>query len=334
MTAEQFVDHLRRRGAAVKKTRKGWKVTCPAHADRDPSQCVDPGDRRPVLLHCHAGCSDLAILAAAGLRLADITPFQEGTPALIWKPCCEHDVTEDPLLNLPNVLPVIAAHEPATLPDLDYQDWTVPLPKGAGKAMKAVAADLAAVATERRDRWDHRPIPYAPGHGAARLDRASSTIRDALGALERHGSITKGPRLPATNQNPRGCPTWRLTVTRACLRCAGNTARADASLRRDTSRASDGDSPEITRARASSTSSSTAPATPPMPVAVSWGETSENSLEQGDFKAEQPVSDWTANRSRSSAPVEQEFTIFGETFAGPVQPAPPSRGPDEIRVGA
>jgi len=40
---------------------------CPAHDDSSPSLSVSKGDTQPVVLHCHAGCTDEEILDALGL---------------------------------------------------------------------------------------------------------------------------------------------------------------------------------------------------------------------------------------------------------------------------
>jgi hypothetical protein len=52
----------------------GWTVRCPAHDDQHASLSIGEGDDGRVLLHCHAGCSLDAILAAIGLTRADIGP--------------------------------------------------------------------------------------------------------------------------------------------------------------------------------------------------------------------------------------------------------------------
>ena len=49
------------------QTRDGWRARCPAHKDKNPSLSVGHGDRKPVVLKCHAGCPSAAILAALGL---------------------------------------------------------------------------------------------------------------------------------------------------------------------------------------------------------------------------------------------------------------------------
>jgi hypothetical protein len=51
----------------VRRNGSGWRALCPAHADRDPSLSIDVRDGK-ILIHCHAGCSPEAILAAAGIK--------------------------------------------------------------------------------------------------------------------------------------------------------------------------------------------------------------------------------------------------------------------------
>jgi len=54
----------------------GVQVRCPAHEDKEPSLSVRLADAR-ILLHCHAGCSREAVLAALGLSWGDL--FLNGT---------------------------------------------------------------------------------------------------------------------------------------------------------------------------------------------------------------------------------------------------------------
>ena len=58
---------LERAGCQPTQTRDGWRAGCPAHEDKNPSLSVGHGDRKPVVLKCHAGCPSAAILAALGL---------------------------------------------------------------------------------------------------------------------------------------------------------------------------------------------------------------------------------------------------------------------------
>lgn len=50
-----------------------WRAKCPAHDDRSPSLSVrEDGER--VLIHCFAGCDADDVLAAVGLKWADLYP--------------------------------------------------------------------------------------------------------------------------------------------------------------------------------------------------------------------------------------------------------------------
>ena len=42
----------------------GWVARCPAHDDRDPSLSVRDGDNGKVLVCCHAGCQQQAVIAS------------------------------------------------------------------------------------------------------------------------------------------------------------------------------------------------------------------------------------------------------------------------------
>lgn len=64
-------------GRAFRKGRDSWNCVCPAHDDRSPSLSVrEAGDGR-VLLHCFAGCHADAVVAALGLALSDLFPYDK-----------------------------------------------------------------------------------------------------------------------------------------------------------------------------------------------------------------------------------------------------------------
>lgn len=50
---------------------------CSAHEDRRPSLSITEGRDGRILLHCHAGCTPDAVLAAARLTMADLFPERE-----------------------------------------------------------------------------------------------------------------------------------------------------------------------------------------------------------------------------------------------------------------
>ena len=49
-----------------------WMARCPAHADRTPSLHVSETEGGDVLLRCHAGCENAAVVAALDLTLRDL----------------------------------------------------------------------------------------------------------------------------------------------------------------------------------------------------------------------------------------------------------------------
>ena len=58
----------------AKKNGDGYTDCCPAHPDRDPSLSIKEGDDGRTLLLCRAGCATENIVAAKGLRMADLFP--------------------------------------------------------------------------------------------------------------------------------------------------------------------------------------------------------------------------------------------------------------------
>ena len=58
---------LKHAGCKPTQTRDGWRARCPAHDDKTPSLSVGHGTTQEVVVHCHAGCSFEAIMAALHL---------------------------------------------------------------------------------------------------------------------------------------------------------------------------------------------------------------------------------------------------------------------------
>lgn len=57
-----------------------WQARCPAHDDKSPSLSISEGSDGRVLLHCHAGCTVEAMLAALGLAWHDLFAGPPPTP--------------------------------------------------------------------------------------------------------------------------------------------------------------------------------------------------------------------------------------------------------------
>lgn len=69
---DRLTDALEKRGSHVKRTGDRQAVAqCPAHDDNSPSLSLRRGDEC-ALLHCFAGCQPADVVAALGLRLADL----------------------------------------------------------------------------------------------------------------------------------------------------------------------------------------------------------------------------------------------------------------------
>jgi putative DNA primase/helicase len=67
MNADALLERLK----GVRRSGSGWQTLCPAHADRNPSLSIDVRDGR-ILIHCHAGCAQEALLAAMGIEARDL----------------------------------------------------------------------------------------------------------------------------------------------------------------------------------------------------------------------------------------------------------------------
>lgn len=75
MTAAEFASRLH-----AKQVSGGWMARCPAHNDTRASLSIGAGDDGRVLLKCFAGCATDAVIAAAGLTMADLQPERDGKP--------------------------------------------------------------------------------------------------------------------------------------------------------------------------------------------------------------------------------------------------------------
>lgn len=65
----------------LKPTGQGrWVGCCPAHEDKHPSLTIRELDDSTLLIKCWSGCSAAEIVAAAGLRMADLFPERTDAP--------------------------------------------------------------------------------------------------------------------------------------------------------------------------------------------------------------------------------------------------------------
>src|SRR5438309_1969081 len=87
MTAAELATRL-----DAKRVGDTWMARCPAHDDHDPSLAIKDGDKG-VVLHCHAGCNQDAVLAALPVEKRDLfadagmeTLPRERMSPIIWRP--------------------------------------------------------------------------------------------------------------------------------------------------------------------------------------------------------------------------------------------------------
>lgn len=67
----------------VRKLPSGYAARCPAHDDRVASLMVNQGRRQPIIVHCHAGCTADAVMAALGLSTQDLMGKSE--PEIVYQ---------------------------------------------------------------------------------------------------------------------------------------------------------------------------------------------------------------------------------------------------------
>jgi hypothetical protein len=92
-------EHLRRliHGLKARRTGAGWIARCPAHEDKTPSLSIREGRTREVVLHCHAGCPQDAVIEA--LRARGLWPERE--PERNGQPYADPEWAEDAKLRVP-----------------------------------------------------------------------------------------------------------------------------------------------------------------------------------------------------------------------------------------
>ena len=72
--ATRPLDRVLARLQGVRRSGDGFMARCPHHDDASASLSVrETGDGK-VLLHCHAGCPNLDVVASAGLSFVDLFP--------------------------------------------------------------------------------------------------------------------------------------------------------------------------------------------------------------------------------------------------------------------
>jgi hypothetical protein len=73
-TAQRPIDKVLAHLQGVRRSGDGFTARCPHHDDRQASLSIKEGVDGKVLLHCHAGCPTLDVVASAGLAFVDLFP--------------------------------------------------------------------------------------------------------------------------------------------------------------------------------------------------------------------------------------------------------------------
>ena len=216
---EEWVQLREQRGATVRRsTRGGWMVTCPAHHDRTPSLELRAGHSQPVVFKCWAGCAHDDVLAADGLTWGHVLYRQPGRsdPRRSGPSRAQRRIDALRTADAATPPPLLSSFSFVVLRcDLSLRrrtwawdlwpepPWRRPgashelvLPKGAGRVMGAVAADLVGLANHRITNGELRTIPYSQRFGARRLDVNPGSVRRALRTLAAHGVIAATGSLP------------------------------------------------------------------------------------------------------------------------------------------
>jgi hypothetical protein len=91
MTLDQFLHCLAAQtGHEARRSGGQYEAICPAHEDRKASLSVKEGDDGKILVKCFAGCETEDVVAALGLRMADLFPDRDGRPG---SSCADRIVT-------------------------------------------------------------------------------------------------------------------------------------------------------------------------------------------------------------------------------------------------
>lgn len=172
--AERLLERLERVRETGSET---WVACCPAHDDKSPSLSIKHADER-VLVHCFAGCAVEDILAAVGLRLADLfdKPLERHLPPLKRRQRRRLDQALDALraLRVETMIVVLAADRMASRYALSPADQD--------RLHQAHQRIMAAhdVVIDRPD--------YKPGHGnRSYLARTTAELEQADAAAARLG---------------------------------------------------------------------------------------------------------------------------------------------------
>ena len=78
---DRLLAALREHDRNPRRSGAGWTALCPAHNDHHSSLSISEGDDGRVLVRCHAGCEASEVASAIGLKMSDLMPPRQDTPA-------------------------------------------------------------------------------------------------------------------------------------------------------------------------------------------------------------------------------------------------------------
>lgn len=187
------------RALGGKRNGSGWKARCPAHDDRNPSLSINAdADGRP-LLHCHAGCSQEAVIEA--LRGQGIWP--ERAEAALDQPTGQPEGESPPPASYPGRGPPRARWI--------YRDRS-------GRPVMAVYR------FERPDGKDILPMHWDGSRWVTRAHpkpRPLYNLDQLLAYPESPAIVTEGER--AATAASKLAPDWIATTSQGGSKAAGQT---------------------------------------------------------------------------------------------------------------
>jgi hypothetical protein len=166
------------RALGGRKSGRGWSARCPAHDDRTPSLSLRDGESGRVLVHCHAGCDQGAVidaLRARGLWPETIRPDRTPDQRRAWARQRRRD--EADLRRARWFARAASAVAEEALAEMDVADCRR---MDLTRLLAALRSDLGALATYRED-WRERE----PHLTAALVGAGEASDRAAQEALTR-----------------------------------------------------------------------------------------------------------------------------------------------------
>lgn len=128
---QQFLNALTGAGKKWRRSSTGYVAQCPGHPDDRESLSVSEGDKQPLTLKCHAGCTFEHIIESAGMTVADaMEPRDAGAPVVTSGSLSKRRIvaTYDYRDEIGALIYQVVRYEPKEFrqrrPDPDTGEWT------------------------------------------------------------------------------------------------------------------------------------------------------------------------------------------------------------------